>query len=98
MGNPKRKYDKEFKVEAVRLVLEEGRKVTEVANNLGIHENLLHLWKKKYLEDPEFSFPGKGYLKPRDEEIRQLKKRLSDAEQERDILKKALAVFSRGQK
>lgn len=97
-NNNKRKYDNEFKREAVRLVVAEGRSVREAANNLGIHENLLFVWRKKFLEDPEFAFPGKGRLKPQDEEMRQLKKRLADAEEERDILKKALAVFSRGRK
>lgn len=97
-SNNKRKYDNEFKREAVRLVTEEGRKASEVAKNLGIHVNLLYLWRKKLQEDPEFAFPGKGYLKPHDEEMRQMKKRLADAEEERDILKKALAVFSRGRK
>jgi len=97
-SNTNRKYDNEFKREAVRLVTEEGRKASEVAKNLGIHVNLLYLWRKKLLEDPEFAFPGKGHLKPHEEELRQLKRRLADAEEERDILKKALAVFSRGQK
>src|SRR3989304_2410141 len=69
-----RKYDKQFKEEAVRLATEEGRKVTEVARSLGIHENLLRTWKRKYQEDPAGSFPGKGHLKPQDEEFRKLQK------------------------
>lgn len=96
MSSIRRKFDKAFKQEAVRLVLENGKSVAEVARNLGIHENVLHNWKRKYLEDPDHSFPGKGHLKPADEELRRLKKELSDVTEERDILKKALAVFSRG--
>ena len=95
MCSSRRKFDKVFKQEAVRLVLEGGKSVVEVARNLGIHENVLYYWKRKYLEDPKHSFPGKGHLKPQDEESRRLKKRLADAEEERDILKKALAVFSK---
>jgi len=91
----KRKYDREFKLEAVRLVIEDGRSVAEVARNLGVHENLLHKWKRDYLEDNKNAFPGKGHLKPADEELRRLKRKLADVTEERDILKKALAVFSR---
>lgn len=91
----RRKFDREFKMEAVRLVAKEGRAVAEVARNLGIHENLLHRWKKLYLEDEKYAFPGKGYLKPHDEELRRLKRELADVKEERDILKKALAIFSK---
>ncbi len=91
----RRKFDKEFKFEAVRLVVEEGRSVAEVARNLGIHENLLHVWKKRYKEDMSYPFPGKGRLRPEDDELRRLKKELEDVKQERDILKKALAIFSK---
>ena len=65
----RRKYDREFKVEAVKLVTERGTSVAEAARNLGIHENLLRTWKKKYLEDTAASFPGKGHLKPQDEQL-----------------------------
>ena len=54
----RRKYDREFKVEAVKLVTERGTSVAEAARNLGIHENLLRTWKNKYLEDTADSFPG----------------------------------------
>jgi transposase len=91
----RRKFDKEFKLEAVRLVVEEGRPVAEVSRGLGIHENLLHVWKRRYKEDMSDPFPGKGKLRPADEELRQLKKELKDVKQERDILKKALAIFSK---
>ncbi len=91
----RRRYDKEFKVEAVKLVAERGTSVSEIARNLGIHENLLWKWRQQYFEDSTYSFPGKGHLKPHDDEMRRLKRRLSDVEQERDILKKALAIFSK---
>jgi transposase len=91
----RRKYDREFKIEAVKLVTERGTSIAEAARNLGIHENLLRTWKKKYLEDIADSFPGKGHLKPQDEQLWRLRKKLADVEQERDILKKALAIFSK---
>ena len=91
----RRKYDREFKVEAVKLVTGGGRAVAEVARNLGIHENLLYKWKEKYSEDMAHAFPGKGRLKPAEEELRRMKRELADVTQERDILKKALAIFSK---
>ena len=91
----RRKYDREFKVEAVKLVTGEGRAVAEVARNLGIHENLLYKWREKYTEDMAHAFPGKGRLKPAEEEVRRMKRELADVTQERDILKKALAIFSK---
>jgi len=90
-----RKYDKQFKEEAVKLVTEGGRQVTEVARSLGVHENLLHTWKRKHKEDPADSFPGKGHLSPQDEEFRKLQKENANLKEEREILKKALAIFSK---
>jgi transposase len=91
----RRKYDREFKVEAVKLVTGGGRAVAEVARNLGIHENLLYKWREKYTEDIAHAFPGKGRLKPAEEELRRMRRELADVTQERDILKKALAIFSK---
>ena len=91
----RRKYDRAFKVEAVKLVTERGTPLAEAARNLGINENMLHRWKQQYLEDITQAFPGKGRLKPQDEEYRRLRRKLADVEQERDILKKALAIFSK---
>jgi transposase len=98
MGEQRRRYDRAFKNEAVKLVTEGGRTVAEAARNLGIHENLLHKWKKQYEEDSEHAFPGKGRLKPQDEALRKLQRELADVREERDILKKALAIFSKGPK
>ena len=92
-GN-RRRYDRAFKVEAVRLVTEERRRVTEVARELGINANQLHRWKRKLAEEGQLAFPGKGRLTPEQEELRRLRRELVDVTEERDILKKALAVFS----
>jgi len=91
----RRKYDRQFKEEAVKLVLEGGRSVSEVARSLGVHENLLHLWKRKYKEDPVNSFPGKGHQKPQDEELRRLQKENASLREDKEIFKKALAIFSK---
>jgi len=90
-----RTYDRQFKEEAIRLVTEGGRSVTEVAHSLGIHENLLHTWKRKHKEDPSGSFPGKGHLKPEEEELKRLQKENANLREDKEILKKALAIFSK---
>jgi transposase len=100
MGQEKkrRSYDSEFKREAVKLVIEGGRVASEVAKGLGISENVIYRWIKQYREDPENAFPGKGKLKPEDEEIRRLRRELADVKEERDILKKVVNIFSKPQK
>jgi len=94
----RRKYDREFKVQAVKLSLEKGKTVKEVAEDLGISAGNLTRWRREYREDSEHSFPGMGKLKPEDEEMRKLRKENADLKQERDILKKALAIFSKPQR
>jgi len=91
----RRVFDQEFKRDAVKLVVEGGRRARDVCRELGIHENVLHRWKSQYLSDRENAFPGKGHMKPHEEELLRLKKKVMDLEQEREILKKALAIFSK---
>jgi transposase len=85
----------EFKREAVRLTLEPGRKVGEVAASLGIDRNTLQRWKSEMKAHGAKAFPGNGRPKAPDEEVFQLRKELARAQQERDILKKALAYFAK---
>ena len=91
----RRRFTKEFKIEAVGLVKHRAGKVTEVADNLGIHPVVLHRWIREFSENPEYAFPGQGKMKSPDEEVYKLKKELKDVKEERDILKKALAIFSK---
>ena len=91
----RRKYDRDFKVEAVRLAEKDGRKVAEVARDLGINRNLIYKWKQQLDNDQGDAFPGHGRLKPDEERFRKLERELSDVKEERDILKKALAIFSK---
>ena len=91
----RRRFDKEFKMQAVKMVLEDHLPVNEVARRLNVGETLIHNWKQEFKENGQSSFPGKGHQPKEAEEVRQLKKRLADAEEERDILKKALAIFSK---
>ena len=90
-----RRYDKQFKLDALRMIQDSDRSIAEIARELGIHPNILYRWRDQFLSDPEHSFPGKGKLKPEEEELRRLRRELDIVKEERDILKKALAVFSR---
>ena len=95
MSKSRRKYSAEFKREAVQLTLEQGRTVAEVAANLGINANLLQRWKSQVKAHGPSVFPGNGRPKASDEELFRLKKDLARVQQERDILKKALAYFAK---
>lgn len=98
-GDKKRRsYDKQFKLDAVRRIVEEGRSVASVARDLGINENSLHHWKEELLNGGKDAFPGKGKLRPDDEELRRLERELEEVKEERDILKKALGYFSKPRK
>jgi len=94
----KRRYERDFKLGAVKMVVERGRSVRSVAQALGIQENTLHHWKKKYLQDKEHSFPGKGYQKPEDAELTLLRKENAKLRETNNILKKAVAFFSQNGK
>ena len=90
----RRQFNQEFKRNAVSMVLEKGIPVKKVAHDLDIHPNLLHQWRRQFEMEGDGAFTGKG-LKPEDAEIRRLRKELEDVKEERDILKKALGVFSK---
>lgn len=91
----RRNYDKEFKERTVGLVKEGSRTVMEIAKDLGIESRNIYRWIREYESDPKDSFPGKGKLKPEDEELRKLRRQLADVTEERDILKKAISIFSK---
>lgn len=94
MSKKRRKYTREYKVEAVKLVTEGGQTIAQAARDLGLGANVLQRWKKQFTEDPVHSFPGQGHLKPDDEELRKLRLENARLRQERDILKKAIAICS----
>ena len=95
MGKINRYFSREFKLNAVQLVTEKKMSVRKVADELDIHPNLLSIWKGKYLKEGEKAFSGRGRISPEKAEIRKLRKDLEEITEERDILKKALAVFSK---
>jgi transposase len=95
IGKDKRYFDREFKHEAIRLMDEGKRSVRDIANDLDIHPNLLHHWRRKYRADIEQAFPGKGHLRAPEEELRRLQRENDNLKEEKAILKKALAIFSK---
>ena len=90
----KRKYDPEFKREAVRLVEEEGLGVREVERNLGITHGVLKGWVQKHRDHQDAAFAGRIAPESPEAELKQLRKENEQLRRERDILKKAVAIFS----
>ena len=95
--SPKRKYDEAFKREAVRLVVEEGMSGSQVERDLGISSSLVQRWRRALKEDNKVPFPGRGFQRPEQAELTRLKKENNRLRRERDILKKAMAIFSEDQ-
>ena len=95
--NKKRsRYTKEFKEEAVAHWENSDKTAAQVANDLGIPEpKYLSTWKRELSKKGKDAFPGNGKLLGKDAEIAELKKQLRNAEMERDILKKAVGIFSK---
>jgi transposase len=93
-GRKIRQYDRECKLNAIKLYLESGRGYKQVSEELGIPEGTLVTWLASYQKEGAQAFPGKGHLKPSESEMAVLRKELAIAREERDILKKALGIFS----
>ena len=96
MGKIQRTLTKEFKQEAVRLVQMSGKSAVQIAKDLGVSDSALSRWVRESREHPEEAFPGKGRQSPADEELRRLQRENDVLRQERDILKKAIAIFTHG--
>jgi len=97
MKRERRHFDKEFKQITVNLVYT-GKSTTEVAEELGIRVDLVRRWKREYEEyqSGSFSGHGKANMTSEQKEIANLKRALKEAQIERDILKKAISIFSKG--
>ena len=92
----RRKFSREFKLEAVKLVRERGVSVSQAARDLDLHENVLRKWVREQTADPGSAFPGHGVLKPEQQEIERLRRELARMKAERDILKKKRRPTSPG--
>jgi transposase len=91
----RRTFSKEFKHEAVKLVLERGVSIPQASKDLGLHENVLRKWVRDAKANGASAFPGRGKQRPDDAEVARLRRELAKAQAERDILKKAIAFFAR---
>ena len=97
MSKPRKKYTKEEKLEIVKLSLDENQSVKDLAERFEISENTIYNWRSIYLKNKEASFPGKGNktMTESERKIEELEKELRETRLERDILKKAVGIFSK---
>jgi transposase len=91
----RRRFDRAFKLEAVKLVRDRGVSASQAARDLDVHENVLRKWVKEFAADPQHAFPGQGQMKPEQLEIERLRREVVRLKAERDILKKATALFAK---
>ena len=94
MARTRRTYTPEFKVEAVKLITEQGYSVAEAARSLGLNENLIRSWKQALEAKGEQAFPGQGKLPAIEQELRRLRAENQRLRAERDLLTKATALFA----
>ena len=88
----RKQFSSEFKREAVRLVVKGGLSIAQVSRDLGLNDNMVSRWKKEAEHNGQRAFPGQGH--PQDEELSRLRREVEVLRQEREILKKAISIFS----
>jgi transposase len=91
----RKKYSKEFKLDAISLVLDQNYSRAEAARSLGLNSNMLGRWVAEHRTDGGQAFRGNGKLTPEQEEIRQLKNQVKNLKMEKEILKKATVFFAK---
>ena len=91
----RRAFNREFKFEAVKLVLERGMAAAQVAKDLGIHANVVSRWVREARADQAQAFPGRGQMKANDAEMARLRRELAKTKAERDILKKTIGYLAK---
>ena len=96
MAATRREFDKEFKLQTVKMITEQGRSIYSVGKELGIKDTVIRRWVQQHQSDGSEAFPGRGRLKPTEDEFRRLQREKAQLEEEVRILKKAVAIFSKG--
>ena len=91
----RRTFSREYKIEAVRMITKGGNSVSQIAEDLDVRPDMLRRWKRKFEQDESNAFPGNGQLRGEAQLLRKLERENQRLRQERDILKKALAIFSK---
>ena len=99
MSRPKeyRKFTKDFKLEAVKLSLQSGKTIQQVADDLGVPAKTLEHWRRQHAREGDEAFRGHGHRTSAEMELRLLRKEVAELKMERDILKKAAAFFAKQQ-
>ena len=95
MTTKKKSYSKQFKIDAVKLVTEQGYKIAEASRNLDIHPNVLRNWREQFKTGSDGAFPSKGHMTPEKEELHRLRKENMRLRMEHEVLKKAAAFFAK---
>lgn len=95
MGKKRKSYSREFKLEAVKLIAEQGYTYSKASESLGISPQMLHRWKSEFELKGESVFPGNGKLCGLEEEVASLREENRQLRMEREILKKAAAFFAK---
>lgn len=95
MAEQRRKFPREFKIEAVRRVIEGGEPAVEVARALNLQPNMLYSWVRQFKTEATRAFRGNGNVTSQDEEVRKLRREVAQLREERDILRKATAFFAK---
>jgi transposase len=90
----KKKYSREYKLEVLELLRTSGKSKTQLERDLGLYPGQLRTWQRALAQEGEQAFPGTGHQTESDEEMRRLRHENEILRQERDILKKALAIFT----
>lgn len=91
----RRRHSREFKLAAVKQVLQGDRSLADVAESLGVNRSVLGHWKAQFLAEGAVAFPGNGKQTPEQEELTRLRRELAQAKQDVLILKKAAAFFAK---
>ncbi|MEP6775055.1 MAG: transposase [Chloroflexota bacterium] len=97
---PKKTYSREFKLETLRLLKSSGKTKADLERELGLYPGQIHLWERAFNKEEgnvEQAFPGVGHQNDAEAELSRLRRELDIVRQERDILKKAIAIFSKTQ-
>ena len=91
---PRKTYTREFKLQAVRMMTDQGLSIAETARRLGVTEGCLRAWRAAAEEHGDAAFPGQGNPSPAEDELRRLRAEVARLKAERDLLKKAAAYFA----
>lgn len=94
----RRKFNREFKIEAIRPIIDSRKSLAQVSRELNIKRSVLQRWRQQYELGPEQAFPGSGSLSPQQAELAQTRRENRRLKLEIEILKKAQAIFSKGRR